>query len=246
MLLAALLIIVLFLCRIDDYRAHTSCISEAERYEGKLAKKPTKRNPQQEWMNVVETCVDTAPPHLKSYMRTMAGLDNIPRKEKQFRNFTANSLNLRGKNESIVGEIWELLKAEREKRQQQKEQQQQQQQKESKEDDEKTTKQDATIEKTKEPLPSTESAMTKDSKSDNNNKVSDDELDPKVVQKAMKKALKKAPNQSMKLKELRNLLGEKLGLPKSAKKQLKKLLETAPLSLNKTKVKVDGKMISLI
>ena len=33
----------------DDYRAHTSCMTEAERYEGKLAKpKSQKRNPQQE------------------------------------------------------------------------------------------------------------------------------------------------------------------------------------------------------
>ena len=200
-------------------------------------------------MDLVETCVDTAPAHLKSYMRTMAGLDNIPRKEKQFRNFTANSLNLRGKNESIVGEIWELLKTEREKRQQQKEQQQQQQEQQNKEskEKEKTAQQDDTIEKVKEILPSSEATTTKDSDSDENNKVSDDdELDEKVVQKAIKKALKKAPNHSMKVKELRNLVGEKLGLPKSAKKRLKALLETAPISLKKTKVKVDGKMISLL
>ena len=45
----------------DDYRLHTSCISEAERYEKTGAKpKKTKRNPQQEWMDIVETCAPSA------------------------------------------------------------------------------------------------------------------------------------------------------------------------------------------
>ncbi len=190
----------------------------------------------------METCVETAPGHLKSHMRIMAGLDNIPRKEKQFRNFTSNSLNLRGKNESIVGEIWNLLKLEREKRQSEKEQQQQQQQQKDKLENE---KQENTVEISEGTPESNERPKIEDSKSTSTSS-NVEEIDPTKVQKAMKKVLKKAPNRSMKLKELRNLLGEKLGLSKGAMKALKKLLETAPESTNKTKVKVDGKMITLI
>jgi cell growth-regulating nucleolar protein len=220
---------------VDDYRAHTSCISEAERYEGKLAKKPKKRNPQQEWTDLVEACVDTAPGHLKSYMRTMAGLDNIPRKEKQFRNFTANSLSLRGSNESIVGEIWNVLKTEREKRQKEREKQQ----KEQKERDEKA--------KEVREIDTAKKLEEKSSAGEPSAQSGEVNLDPKTVHKAMKKALKKAPNKSMKLKELRKLLGEKLGLPRSANKRLKKLLQTEPgLSSKTSKIKVDGKIIMLV
>ena len=48
----------------DDYRAHTSCVSEAEKYEGALYKgdkqKKQKRNPQEMWMDVVEEAIAQA------------------------------------------------------------------------------------------------------------------------------------------------------------------------------------------
>jgi hypothetical protein len=44
----------------------------------------------------------------------MSTLDNVPRKEKPFYNFTANSLNLRGKSgEATVSEIWKYLNEKR-------------------------------------------------------------------------------------------------------------------------------------
>ncbi|KAG7367789.1 LYAR-type C2HC zinc finger domain containing protein [Nitzschia inconspicua] len=112
----------------DDYKAHTSCMTEAERYEKKpsSSSKTKKRNPQQEWMDVVDTCATAGSddlstshknPHLQSYLKTMAGLDNIPRKEKQFLNFMANSLNLRGRQGTdICQQLWNILKQEKEKR----------------------------------------------------------------------------------------------------------------------------------
>lgn len=217
-------------------------MTEAERYEGKSAKKSQKRNPQQEWMDIVTTSVKNAPGHLTSYLQIMAGLDNIPRKEKQFRNFTANSLNLRGRNEAVVGEIWNLLKNEREKRQAEKEKQQQQQSKNEKEENNELGKgvantEDELLEKTQ----PNEQSKGNESTGDVSSKI-----DPKVVQKAMKKALKKAPNQSMKTKELRKLLGVKLGVPKSAEKRLKQLLKDAPAMSKKNKIRVDGKMVTLI
>jgi LYAR-type C2HC zinc finger len=103
----------------DDYRTHTSCMTESERYEkkGPSAKSAGKVTPQQHWMNAIASAVDSAPAHLRNYVLTMSQLDNVPRKEKQFRNFTANSLNLRGnQRDAIVSDIWNLLKAENEKR----------------------------------------------------------------------------------------------------------------------------------
>jgi cell growth-regulating nucleolar protein len=221
----------------DDYRAHTSCITEAERYEGKLVKKQTKRNPQQEWMDIVTSCQETAPGPLKSHMRTMAGLDNIPRKEKQFRNFTSNSLNLRGKNgDAIVGEIWSVLSVERERRKAEKEKQQQE------EKGRKETEKQEQVEKEDEDQSAKESKEVAEAESS----IRNAELDPKLVQKAMKKALKQAPNRSMKLKELRRLLGQKLSLSKSAKKLLKKIMQDPPDTAKKSKVKVEGKLIMLV
>lgn len=94
----------------DDYRAHTSCISEVERYEKRAPKKNGKVPPQQLWMELIADSIAMAPTHLQSYIRTMSTLDNVPRKEKPFYNFTANSLNLKNKHGSaIVAEIWKHL-----------------------------------------------------------------------------------------------------------------------------------------
>lgn len=216
-----------FLWIVDDYRAHTSCMTEAERYEGAFAKKTSKkRNPQEEWMDIVASSISIAPFHLQSYLRTMSGLDNIPRKEKQFRNFTGNSLNLRGKNELIVGEIWNLLKEERDKRQLQKEtERKKEQEQKSKEKEAEKAKVNST-KKTEE--------------------LSKESLDSKKIQKAMKKTLKKAPNRSMKVKELRRQLGDQFGLSKKAKRILKEFLKEAPTNCKRAKVQVEGKIIKLV
>jgi hypothetical protein len=98
----------------DDYRLHTSCVTEVERYGmgDPNGGKKAKVTPQQAWMDLITSSVDSAPPNLRDFMQALTHLDNVPRKEKQFRNFASNSLNLRGnKNgDSIVGEIWGLLK----------------------------------------------------------------------------------------------------------------------------------------
>ena len=94
----------------DDYRAHTSCVTEVERYEKRAPKKNGKVPPQQLWMDLIAASIPMAPTHLLSYIRTMSSLDNVPRKEKPFYNFTANSLNLKNKHGSgIVSEIWKYL-----------------------------------------------------------------------------------------------------------------------------------------
>lgn len=194
----------------------------------------------------MSSCVETAPGPLKSHMRTMAGLDNIPRKEKQFRNFTANSLNLRGKNgDAIVGDIWNLLKTAKDKRQAEKETE-----KQGKNEQEDKAQQQSPNDATKEANEeaTTEALGTKESAGESKaeSSTSGFELDPKTVHKTMKKVLKEAPNRSMKLKELRRILGEKLGLPKTLHKRLKKLIQDTPDTSKKTKLKVEGKVIMLI
>lgn len=188
-------------------------------------------------MDVVESIVATAPSNLKSYLQTMAGLDNIPRKEKQFRNFTVNSLGLRGRDEAVVGEIWKLLKKERDTRQEQKDKEREQKQQQRKGNEEERARAE-------------EAKNTKAGENSDNETMQqtapDEIVDKKKVSKALKKALQKAPNRSMKLKVLRKQLSDQLGLSKKAKKQLKQLLLQAPTESKKSKIVVDGKIISLI
>lgn len=81
-----------------------------ERYEKRAPKKNGKVPPQQLWMELIADSIPMAPTLLQSYIRTMSTLDNVPRKEKPFYNFTANSLNLKNKHGSgIVSEIWKYL-----------------------------------------------------------------------------------------------------------------------------------------
>ena len=177
-------------------------------------------------MDIVESCTSTAPSHLRNYMLTMASLDNIPRKEKQFVNFASNSLHLRGSNKKTVDEIWSHLRQEREKRIAEKEKQQLAEK-------EKQQQQEKVVSNTK----SEEKELL-------NNNSDDIPIDAQKVKKITKKTLKKAPNRSMRIKEMRKVLGKEMGLPKSAKKRLKKiLLETAKTS--KEKIKIDGKIMFL-
>jgi len=174
---------------------------------------------------MVRSCVTTAPPGLRQYLESMSNMDNIPRKEKQFRNWASNSLSLRGTNASeIVGGVWKVLQTERERRQKIRETEQQAETKRKEED--------AAAQKAQK-----EKATKKDPLKTNG------KLDAKRVKKATKKALRKAPNKSMKIKDLRKLLAQELELDKSARKELKDMMIRKPV----TKItQIDGKWISLI
>jgi uncharacterized membrane protein YkoI len=191
-------------------------------------------------MDIVESCADTCPGPLKNYMQTMSTLDNVPRQEKKFYNWAANSLNLRGRNEAIAGEIFNVLKEEREKRQKLKEQAKAQQ------EEQKKKAQEMAASKTSESnSKDDESDSDDDEKSDKaEKKESEPKICPKKVKKAMKKALRKAPNKAMKIKEMRKLLGVQFSIPKSAEKRLKEMVLQAP-EMSKSKIIVDGKIIKL-
>ena len=76
----------------EAFRAHVTCMSEAERYQGKLYRPKHgkgKRSPQDIWMETVQS-VNEAPPKTLTadqvkLLRIVAGMNNVPRKLKKKR-----------------------------------------------------------------------------------------------------------------------------------------------------------------
>lgn len=217
----------------DDYRAHTTCITEAERYEGKKPK--AKLSPQDAWMDMIGESVGKAPGHLQGYLSQMVTLSNVPRKAKPFRNFTANSLNLRGKQgDDVVTELWEFLQMIKDHRGKEKEDKQ----------EPKFETKPHNADEVKEQI----SAANANARTGTKNldetppKLANREVktpDKKTVKKAMKKVLKK--HESLTVKALRKHVRVKLG--EASKSVIKELVQSG---LTDDKLfKVDGKIIKL-
>lgn len=163
----------------------------------------------------------------------MVQLDNVPRKEKQFRNFAQNSLNLKGNNgKKELDVIWDFLKGQREKQQKQKEEEQAIQLN-SKEDE--LGQQQAENEKSKEEKQGSQKATVAE-------KSTNDKATYKNVKKATKKLLRKAPGKAMKYKSLKRALQDHVGVPK---KELKKIMEQV-ISQESKKFMLEGKQIRLV
>ena len=254
----------------DDYRDHTSCMSESQRYEQTRGdqfnnshtqngngKKAKKQSPQEAWMALIQRASQSASPDLKHYMNQISMLDNVPRKEKQFRNFTSNSLNLRGRQATTVVEaLWKYLsdlrneqrqqaEAEKKKDAEAKQQQQPKTEEDTTKDDETAQEKPTTAEhqrQDKNQSSSSESAAVANTPSESSSK-----LTPKKVRKTMKKVLKKSEKKSMKIKELRSAILRALDLDKLAKEKLKVLLQQQLEDPStRKKIKVDGKIVTLV
>jgi len=96
----------------SDYAGHTSCISEAEKYEKSLYKGGNKKklNPQDAWVMVVEHAgnhQEQAPTAIRPYLSRLAELGNVPRNKKKFNNFVKNSLKIY--NDKVVEDIFNHL-----------------------------------------------------------------------------------------------------------------------------------------
>ena len=234
----------------DDYKQHTSCVTEAERYEKSIYKGPkkgTKMTPQEMWVEVLYNAVDDAPTDIRGKLQALTELsvDNVPRKEKQFRNFVANSLKLR--DGTTVSKMWQHLMK---KKEQQAVAKNQSHSKPREEDENK--EEVGTNDAQSETPTQTESKDKFHSESEKEtNCVSDEEKHPlecstssKDVSKAMKKILKGAPNKSMKIKELRVQVQQKL--PTCDKKTLKRMVEEQLQAKSSKKFKVEGKIASYI
>lgn len=206
-------------------------MTEVERYEKRPPKtKNGKVPPQQLWMHLISESITTAPRHLKHHLRAMSSLDNVPRKEKSFRNFTANSLNLRGNSgEAIVSEIWKFLKDLREKQQQQSKQQEADATAEAQKTKGTTTDQHTETDKKEAAPASVEDgssadekppSTTADKETSNSAKSNAPAISSKAVKKAMKKALKKATDHSLTVKALRKTVRSELECDKKLLKDL--------------------------
>ena len=233
-------------CHADDYRAHTSCLTEVERYEKRAPKKNGKVPPQQMWMNLIADAINTAPGHLKHHLHAMASLDNVPRKEKAFRNFTSNSLNLRGKSgEATVSEIWIFLSDLRE------EQQKSKQQPAPPTKDHKATRNQQTEKQGVLDCPANvedvcsvdkdEACETTGQKNMGGRTTSEIAISKKTVKKAMKRALKMASSErSLTVKTLQKMVHKKLVCDKKLLKNL-----VAQNLKSSDKFVIDGKRITL-
>ncbi|CAH1258289.1 LYAR [Branchiostoma lanceolatum] len=111
----------------DDYKSHTQCISEEDKYGGKgvTGHRMTKGEAKQDaWLKQVQKSMNdvNASPQVRNLWERLSGYSNIPRKKAKFENFVKNSLRIH--NNHLVSQVWEVFSAAQQ--QQQKEQQQDQ------------------------------------------------------------------------------------------------------------------------
>ncbi|CAM9767800.1 unnamed protein product [Ectocarpus fasciculatus] len=100
----------------DSYRAHTSCVSEDQKYQGALFKAPKakqkNRGVNEIWADSVLLAASNAssgvaPKPLCAHLVRMGDLGNVPRQEKKFKNFVKNSL--RVFDETTVSKLWDYV-----------------------------------------------------------------------------------------------------------------------------------------
>jgi hypothetical protein len=194
-------------------------------------------------MVLIADSVEKAPVRLQSHLSAMVSFANVPRNAKAFRNFTANSLNLRGKQgDAVVTDLWDFLQKVRNEH--------------KKETNTETTcvGSNQKAGPSQQPAPSSsertssetnntavpESSQSKiDDKAKQNSATTKPEVDKKTVRKAMKRMLKK--HKSLTVKVLRKEVRVKLGYV--SKSQIKDLVR-AELG-DKDLFTVEGKTIRL-
>ena len=96
------------------YWNHTTCVSEAERYQGSLyvPKENKGEAKQAAWSSAVQSRVEQATSKLRPYADKLLAYDNVPRKRAKFVNFVRNSLNLKSDRDGIAEQLWDLIGAE--------------------------------------------------------------------------------------------------------------------------------------
>ena len=95
----------------NEYKKHTKCVSEAERYQGNLyqGKEDKGALKQNSWMisvrDAAESCKNNS--QLKGLLVRIAENDNVPRKKAKFLNFIKNSM--RVGNKDLVEKAWDAI-----------------------------------------------------------------------------------------------------------------------------------------
>uniref|UniRef100_T1IIS0 Uncharacterized protein n=1 Tax=Strigamia maritima TaxID=126957 RepID=T1IIS0_STRMM len=97
----------------DEYKGHTKCITEEEKYSGQGFKpKPSAgkaEKKQEEWLEYVRKAIENSKGDSKllELLNLIIAHDNIPRKQKKFENF-ANNCGAR--NPQLVEKAWKAIK----------------------------------------------------------------------------------------------------------------------------------------
>ncbi|KAK8778660.1 hypothetical protein V5799_019999, partial [Amblyomma americanum] len=95
----------------DAYKEHIKCVTEAERYGGKNFKPPVFKGEvkQQEWTELLSKIIAThdVAPRVRGVFERMQSFNNVPRKEKPFKNFLQSSMGVR--NPSLAQDVWQTI-----------------------------------------------------------------------------------------------------------------------------------------
>ncbi|CAE7585488.1 LYAR [Symbiodinium natans] len=99
----------------NEWESHTSCMSEAQKYQGNLYQGKESSNKgqvkQDTWVDGVRRAIEDpqtdVAPHIRSLVQKLLGFDNIPRKQKPFGNFVKNSLKIW--DQSKIDAMWNVV-----------------------------------------------------------------------------------------------------------------------------------------
>ncbi|XP_067038487.1 cell growth-regulating nucleolar protein-like isoform X2 [Acropora muricata] len=97
----------------EEYASHTTCISEAEKYQGKLYKPKEKQNKgehkQQEWLKHVReaTTSGAVEPRIAGLLDKISAYPNVPRKRAKFKNFCQSSVHVR--DSVTLDRLWDIF-----------------------------------------------------------------------------------------------------------------------------------------
>jgi hypothetical protein len=175
----------------------------------------------------------------------MVSLDNVPRKEKPFRNFAENSLNLASARDrsQTVNEIWKYLMVLKDQ------QRQQQPVRHAREvmvgDGEKQKEKSMQAAESTKLAPTSTGPLAVDQDTPQAEIKTDlqaDKVTAKRIKKVMKRVLKGSKDNSMPFKKLRQAVRTELGLSRDEKKTLKRLMHQ---NLSKKTFTLEDKVVRL-
>jgi len=94
----------------DEYKSHIKCVSEQERYGGKVTVNKGEKK-QEQWIEQIQQAVSKGglPPKVSGIIQRLLSFDNIPRKQAKLKNFLRTSVNVR--DEGLAEQVWKALEA---------------------------------------------------------------------------------------------------------------------------------------
>ncbi|XP_048827718.1 cell growth-regulating nucleolar protein [Brienomyrus brachyistius] len=97
----------------DDYKNHTQCISEDQKYGGKGYEAKSKKGDvkQQQWIQRIHEAMNKPGinPKLKDVLNQVSSYENVPRKKAKFQNWMKNSLRIH--SAALQDQVWEIFSA---------------------------------------------------------------------------------------------------------------------------------------